>query len=117
MSDWIGLGVIMLILVGAFLGLARLGAPPEEITTEEFERRVEEAKGTTRAGMFAGMYALQKLMNPRAAEAVEVLRDMKAGHYNKKQQQGDGDPPEGENLPDGEDSNGQVKTDGEGTDA
>jgi hypothetical protein len=117
MSDWIGLGVIVLILIGAFIGLARLGAPPEEITPEEFERRVEEARGTMRAGAFSGMYALQKLMNPRAAEAVETLRDLKAGHYDVKQQQGDDDPPEGEESPDGEDSNGQVKTDGEGTDA
>ncbi len=117
MSDWIGLGVILLLAVAAFLGLARLGAPPEEITSEEFERRVEEARGTTRAGAAAGLYALQKLMNPRAAEAVEVLKDLKAGHYNKKQEQGDGDPPEGEGASGGEDSEAKAKAEGEGTDA
>jgi hypothetical protein len=28
------------------------------------------------------MYALQKLMNPKAAEAVEVQKDLKAGFYD-----------------------------------
>lgn len=101
MSDWIGLGIIALVVLGAFFGLARLGAAPEELTPEEFERRVQEARGTTRAGAFAGMHALQKLLNPKAAEAVEVLRDMKAGHYDEQQQKGEGDGPASEDKDQG----------------
>jgi Skp family chaperone for outer membrane proteins len=90
MSDWIGLGLILLILFGAVVGLARLGKAPEPISPEEFERRVQEARGTTRAGAAAGLYALQKLMNPRAAEAVEVQRDLSAGYYDEAEQSGEG---------------------------
>ena len=43
------------------------------------------------AGVMAGMHALQKLMNPKAAEAVEVQRDLQAGYYDDQQEQGDGD--------------------------
>jgi hypothetical protein len=46
------------------------------------------------AGAFAGMQALQKLMNPKAAEAVEVQRDLKAGYYDDQQEVGEGDDPE-----------------------
>jgi hypothetical protein len=91
MSDWIGLGVFVLVVVAAFLGLVRLGTPREKITHEEFERRVEEAKGT--AGAAAALYSLQKLMNPKAAEAVEVLQDLKAGYYDEHEQAGEGDKP------------------------
>ena len=52
MNDWLGLAVILLIIVGGLLAAARLGAPPEEISQEEFERRVREG-ASTRAGMFA----------------------------------------------------------------
>jgi hypothetical protein len=90
-GDWIGLGVILLVLAGALVGLARLGRPPERVSAEEFERRVQEARGTTRAGAFAGIHALQKLLNPRAAEAVEAQRDLRAGFYDEKEQGGEGD--------------------------
>jgi hypothetical protein len=94
MGDWIGLGVIVLVVLGAFFGLARLGAPPEPLTKEEFERRAAEGRGLMSAGMMAGMHALQKLLNPKAAEAVEVERDLKAGYYDDQQEKGDGDDPE-----------------------
>jgi hypothetical protein len=109
MSDWIGLGVFALILVVAFLGLARLGTPPPEISGEEFERRVEEAKGTT--GAAAALYSLQKLMNPKAAEAIEILQDLKAGYYDETEQAGEGDEPEDP------EADTVQQTDGEKTDA
>jgi hypothetical protein len=90
-GDWIGLALIVLALVGALLGLSRLGRPPERLSAEEFERRVQEARGTTRASALAGMHALQKLLNPRAAEAVEAQRDLRAGYYDEKEQGGEGD--------------------------
>ena len=94
MGDFIGLLLIVFILVGGFLGLARLGAPPERMTQDEFERRVQEGRGMMSAGVMAGMHALQKLMNPKAAEAVEVQKDLRAGYYDDQQKQGDGDAPE-----------------------
>ncbi|HEV2705376.1 MAG TPA: hypothetical protein VGV59_05600 [Pyrinomonadaceae bacterium] len=90
MSDWIGLIFIVLIFVGGLFGLARLSTPPPRMSQEEFERRVHDGRGAMSAGVMAGMHALQKLMNPKAAEAVEVERDLKAGHYADQQQQGDG---------------------------
>ena len=109
MSDWIGLGVFLLILLGAFLGLARLGTPPRKLTQEEFEERVQEARGTS--GAAAALYSLQKLMNPKAAEAVEVLQDLKAGYYDEQEQAGEGDEP------DDPEADTVVKTDGEKADA
>ena len=95
MGDWIGLGIIVAVLLGGFFGLARLGAPPKEMTKEEFERRAAEGRGTMSAGVMAGMHALQKLMNPKAAEAVEVQKDLQAGYYDDQQEKGEGDAPGG----------------------
>ncbi len=110
MGDWIGLGVIVLVLAGSLWGLSHLGKTREPMTEEEFERRAAEARGTTGAGVAGMMYALQKLMNPKAAEAVEVLKDMKAGYYDEGEQAGEG----------GDDSSAPKKNDPtkeEGTDA
>ena len=86
MGDWIGLGLIVLILVGGIFGLAHLGTPPKSITPEEFERRVQQGHGTMSAGVSGMMYALQKLMQPKAAEAVEVMKDMRAGYYDDQEE-------------------------------
>ena|ERR1051326_5340019 len=88
MGDWIGLGFILLLVVGALAGLSYLGRKPKRITAEEFERRVAEAKGTTRAAALAGMGALDKFINPQAAKAVEVQKDLKAGIYNDQEKKG-----------------------------
>ena len=93
MGDWIGLGIIILVALGAFAGLARLGTPPRPMTQEEFEQKVQEGRGWMSAGAFAGMQALQKLMNPKAAEAVEVQKDLQAGYYDDQQEVGEGDEP------------------------
>ena len=83
MSDWIGLGFIVLLVVGGFLGLRAL-ARPRISTPEEFERKA--AEGTTMLG--ASMNALQELMNPEAAKAKEVIMQMKEGRYQKKRKEG-----------------------------
>ncbi|MDQ3685171.1 MAG: hypothetical protein M3430_06150 [Acidobacteriota bacterium] len=93
MGDWIGLGVIILILVGGLLGMARLGTPPKPLTPAEFEERVRQSQGTMSAGVAGMMYALQKLMNPKAAEAVEVMKDLRAGYYD------DSEEPDGSDQP------------------
>lgn len=91
MGDWLGLGVFVLALVGAVAGLSHLGKPREPMSAEEFERRAAEARGTTRGAVFAAMHALQKLINPKAAEAVEVQRDLRAGFYDDQDESGDGE--------------------------
>ena len=89
MSDWIGLAVILLIVLGGLVGAARLGAPPEKISQEEFDRRVREGAATRGA-----MFALQQWLHPKGAQAVEVQQDLRHGYYNKKRLPGDGDDTE-----------------------
>ena len=84
MSDWIGLAVILLIVLGGLYGAWRLGAPPEKISQEEFDRRVKEGAATRGA-----MFALQQWLHPKGAQAVEVQQDLRHGYYNKKRLPGD----------------------------
>jgi hypothetical protein len=93
MGDWIGLGIILLVAAGAVAGLSYLGKP-RPMSNEEFERRAAEARGTMSAGVAGLMYSLQKLMNPKAAEAVEVQKDLRAGYYDAREQAGDDDEEE-----------------------
>jgi hypothetical protein len=86
MKDWLGLAVIVSIVLGGLFATSRLGAPPEKISQEEFERRVREG-----ARARAAMFALQQWLHPKGAQAVEVQRDLKHGYYNKKKIPGDGD--------------------------
>jgi hypothetical protein len=94
MSDWIGLGIIVFVVVGAVVGLSLLGRSPKPISKEEYERRVADGRGWASAGAFAGMTALQKVINPKAVEAIEVQKDLKAGFYNDEEKTGEGDGPE-----------------------
>jgi len=89
MDDWIGLAIILLIIIGGLFAASRLGAPPEQISEEEFERRAREGAHTR-----AAMFALQQLLHPKAAKAIEVQQDLKHGYYNKKKIPGDGDDAE-----------------------
>jgi hypothetical protein len=82
-SDWIGLGFFVLLIIGVIVGLKIL-AKPRTRTTEEFERNA--AEGTTAIG--ASMNALQELMNPEAAKSKEVITQMKEGRYQKKKREG-----------------------------
>lgn len=86
MNDWIGLTVIVFIIAGGLFAAARLGAPPEEISEEEFQRRAREGAHTR-----AAMFALQQWLHPKGAQAIEVQQDLKHGYYNKKKVLGDGD--------------------------
>ena len=98
MGDWIGLGIIVLVVVGALVGMSYLGRKPKPLTTEEYERRVAEARGTTRGAAIAGLYAMNKLLNPKGVGAVEIQRDLESGFYNDAEKKGSGDD-DGVELP------------------
>ena len=85
MSDWIGLGFIVLIVIGAVAGLYVL-SKPYEVTQEEFDKRAHEAPGM----MSAGLASLQKFLNPAAGKAAEVQEDFKQGYLDGEQESGDG---------------------------
>lgn len=93
MGDWAGLGFLVLLIVGAYLGIRAL-ANPKPRTAEEFERNA--AENTTMLG--ASMNALNELMNPQEAKAKEVQMQMKDGRYQKKHREGKagGDAGDGE---------------------
>ena len=118
MSDWIGLALIVLIVVGGLVASAKLGAPPKRISEEEFEKRAREG-----AAAKAGLFALQQLLDPKAAEAVAVQQDLRHGYYNKKKLPGEGDDDEPEAMDDpaagvaAKLSETNETADGEGSDA
>ncbi|MBC7908975.1 MAG: hypothetical protein H7Y30_00650 [Pyrinomonadaceae bacterium] len=84
MSDWIGLGFIVLIVIGAVVGLYVL-SKPYEVTQEEFDKRAHEAPGM----MSAGLASLQKFLNPAEGKAAEVQEDFKQGYLDGEQESGD----------------------------
>ena len=90
MSDWLGLGLFLLLIVLAVFAMSRLGLPRKEMTVEEFEERARTG-GHTRAGMFG----LQEILDPKQAKAVAVQKDLKHGYYNKKRVPGEGDDDDG----------------------
>ena len=106
MGDWIGLGFIVLLVVGAVVGLSYLGRTRKPLTPEEYEQRVAEAKGTTRAAALAGMNALNKMINPKAVEAVEKQKDLQAGYYDDQETKGEGDEPGAQKGPGPNDEGG-----------
>jgi hypothetical protein len=87
MSDWIGLAVILLLLIGGVYGLSRLGEPRRPLTEAEYQKRVREAPGM----LSAGVVGLQKILEPGVAKAEAVQQDFRAGHLDKKQVSGEGD--------------------------
>jgi hypothetical protein len=89
MSDWIGLSLIVLVVVGALVGLSYLGKKPKRLTEEEYEQRVREAPGM----LSAGVLSLQKILDPGAAKAEAVQQDLKAGYYDDQEEEGEGDEP------------------------
>jgi hypothetical protein len=84
MSDWIGLGIIVGLVLVAVFGLMHL-SKPYEVSNEEFEKRAHEAPSL----MSAGMTGLQKILDPAAGKAMEVQEDFKQGYYDGEQESGD----------------------------
>ncbi|KXK05961.1 MAG: hypothetical protein UZ17_ACD001000527 [Acidobacteria bacterium OLB17] len=85
MQDWIGLGVFVLLIVGAVAGLKAL-SKRRTTTAEEFERSA--AENTTMLGAMSN--ALQEIVDPGFARAKVVQAEMKDGRYQKKKDVGDG---------------------------
>jgi len=55
MSDWIGIGVIIFIVLCALFGLSQL-SKPYDVSVDEFEKRAQEGPSL----MSAGLSGLQK---------------------------------------------------------
>ncbi len=83
MSDWIGIGFFVLLLVGAFFGVKAL-ANQKPRTTEEFEKNA--AENTTMAG--ALLNALHDVTDPASQRSKEVRMQMKDGRFQKKRKEG-----------------------------
>ena len=89
MGDWVGLIFLVLVVVGAVVGLSFLGRKPKPLTEEEYEQRVREGTGT----MSAGVMGLQKILDPATGRAVAAIQDLKAGYYDDQEEEGEGDEP------------------------
>lgn len=83
MSDWIGTAFLLLLVLGAYLGLRAL-SKARVTTAEEFEGNA--ARNTTAMG--AMMNALHDVTDPGAERAKEVRMQMKDGRYMKKRREG-----------------------------
>jgi hypothetical protein len=84
MNDIIGIAFIVLLVLGAVIGLLQL-SKPYDVSNEEFEKRAHEAPSL----ISAGMSGLQKILDPAAGKAMEVQEDFKQGYYNGEQESGD----------------------------
>ena len=85
-SDWIGIGVIALLIIAALFGLSQISKPYDVKTEEEFQKRKELGART------AGVMGLQQIIDPAAKKSVEVQQDLRRGIYDNKEEADD--PPE-----------------------
>ena len=86
-TDWIGIGVIVLVIVGGLLLLNQVTKPYDVKSEEEFQKRRKEG-----GLLSAGMMGLQQILDPSAKKAVEVQQDLRRGIYNDEEEPDD--PPE-----------------------
>jgi hypothetical protein len=87
-GDWIGLGIVALVIVGGLLLLNQITKPYDVKNEEEFEKRRKEGTGV----MTAGLMGLQQLLDPSAKKAAEVQQDLRRGIYDDEEEPDD--PPE-----------------------
>jgi len=87
-GDWIGIGIVALVIVGALLLLNQITKPYNVKNEEEFERKRKEGTGLATAGLMG----LQQILDPGAKKAVEVRQDLRRGIYDDKEEPDD--PPE-----------------------
>ena len=87
-GDWIGLGIIVLLIVGGLLLLNQITKPYDVKDEDEFERRRKQSAGM----MVAGLKGLQQVLDPSAKKAAEVQQDLRRGIYDDQEEPDD--PPE-----------------------
>jgi hypothetical protein len=85
MNDWVGLGIIILLVGGGLYALMRANEPRAPLTEEEFQKRAHESRGL--AG--AGFSALQQVLDPATERAEAVIQDMRQGYLDGEQESGD----------------------------
>ena len=83
MNDWIGLAFIVVLIVGAIIGL-RILANPKPRTSEEFEKSAADNPSFTGALL----NALHDVTDPASKRSKEVRMQMKDGRYLKKKREG-----------------------------
>ena len=99
-NDVIGIAFVLVVLLAIVLGLKSM-IRPNNMTQEEYERRLSESSGMASSVM----NSLQEAIHPRAAESVAVQKDMRAGYYNDQERaEGDADRHEAVNDEDREQS-------------
>jgi len=84
-GDWIGLGIVVLVIVGGLVLLNQITKPYGVKTEEEFQRRRKEGPGLLNAAMLG----LQQTLDPSAKKAVEVQQDLRRGIYDDKEEADD----------------------------
>jgi hypothetical protein len=84
-SDWIGIGVIALLIIVALFGLSQLTKPYDVKTEEEFQKRRKESAGM----MVAGLKGLQAILDPAEKKAAIVQQDLARGLYDDEEEADD----------------------------
>jgi len=87
-GDWIGFGIVALVIVGALVLLNQITKPYDVKTEEEFQKRRKEGAGL----LTAGLQGLQGILDPAAKKSVEVQQDLRRGIYDDEEEPDD--PPE-----------------------
>ena len=87
-NDFIGLGIIALVIIGGLLLLNQITKPYDVKDEDEFERRRKQSAGM----MVAGLKGLQGILDPAEKKSVEVQQDLRRGIYDDKEEADD--PPE-----------------------
>ncbi|HEX3145984.1 MAG TPA: hypothetical protein VHQ64_18570 [Pyrinomonadaceae bacterium] len=85
-SEWIGLGVIALVIIGGVLLLNQITKPYDVKDEEEFQRRKQMGART------AGVRGLEMILDPAAKKSVEIRQDLQRGIYDDEEEPDD--PPE-----------------------
>jgi hypothetical protein len=85
-ADWIGLGIIALVIVGGLLLLNQITKPYDVKDEAEFQKRKQMGART------AGLMGLQQILDPAAKKSVEVQQDLRRGIYDDEEEPDD--PPE-----------------------
>src|SRR5256885_15858667 len=85
-SDWIGLGVIALVIIGGLILLSQITKPYDVKDEEEFQRRKQLGARS------AGLMGLQQSMDRAAKKSVEGQQDLRRGIYDDEEEPDD--PPQ-----------------------